>query len=149
MFNLFKQKAKKLAKNPYTTVLFNYEIVFKEGAIDHIIQAKGWKNYAQMARELGFTRAYISSLRKRKVACTQNVITRVAAALNNTQGAWWAYFEIVPTGIASPDQPIWNQEKYKGIQPYQKYSSSGQLRSKDYDVEYRVDEAVDVPKNNA
>jgi len=135
LLNLFKQLPRNKDKINYTNPIFNYEIVFKEGAVDEILKIKGWKSCAEMARNMGLTRAYICNLRKRKAACTHTVITRTAALLGNTYGAWWIHFEMIPTGIISPNEPQWNQEKYKGMIPYSKNSIAVEVRKMDYETE--------------
>ncbi len=72
-------------------------MALKEGSLDIIKKAKGWKNDTEAAEALGFTRQYICALKQGKMSCTQEVIIRFAIVLGNIKGKWWSHFEIVET----------------------------------------------------
>jgi plasmid maintenance system antidote protein VapI len=118
-------------KKSKETLQTDYIIAFKENAIDIIKKAKGWKTDAELARKLNFTRQYICSLKKRKTPCTHDVIVRIAAALGNTNENWWNHFEIISTGKYQPNHQKWNQAKYEGKNPYDKFSTAAIFREKD------------------
>jgi transcriptional regulator with XRE-family HTH domain len=117
----------------------NLKLVFKGGAIGQIKEVKGWRTDREMAEALGITRAYVSMLAARRVSVSHNVILRLAYLLGSVSGKWWVHYEIVNSGEPiDPDHPIWNQEKYQGRMPYGRFSSSAELRKKDYKVEVRT-----------
>ena len=114
------------------------KLVFKNGEVDKIKDIKGWRTDREMAEALGITRAYVSMLAARRVSVSHNVILRLAYLLGNLRGNWWIHYEIVNSGEpVDPDHPLWNEEKYQGRIPYSRYSSSAELRSRDYKVERR------------
>ncbi len=112
-----------------------HRLVFKRGAVEAIQRVKGWQNLTEMADALGITRQYMSMLHKTRVAVTHTVITRLAVLLGNIRENWWIHYEIVPYGVKDENHPVWNSEKEMGRMPYDKYSSSAELRKKDYIVE--------------
>ncbi len=119
------------------TIQMEYMLVFKQEALDTIKRAKGYKTDAELARSMDFTRQYLCSLRKRKTACTHEVVLRTAIILGDTQGKWWNHFEIIKVGLYNPDHQKWNQLKNQGQQPYTKRSIMAELRAKDGPVEVR------------
>lgn len=131
MLNFLKILKKDTVKTNYTNPKFRYEIVFRPGAVESIKKVKGWKTDSEMAKELDLTRAYVSLLKHGKASCTQTVITRVAACLGNTGGSWWIHFEIIPVGFYKSGDPIYNQDKYAGRQPYERYSPTAEFRRLD------------------
>jgi len=130
---LFVKKSRKgRLPNPIPTL----KLVFKEGAVDTIKKAKGWRTDAEMAAKLGITRAYVSMMSKRRVSVSHNVILRLAYVLGNIHGNWWTFYEIVDRGEPiDPNSPLWNEEKYQGRMPYSRFSPMAELRKKDYKVE--------------
>ena len=124
-------------KQKEESVEMEYMIVLKENALNIIKRAKGWKTDAELARHLDFTRQYICSLKKRKTPCTHDVIVRIATILADTKGNWWNHFEIIEIGKYKPNHQKWNQLKYKGEQPYTKYSVIAGTRELDGVVEKR------------
>ncbi|MDD5610448.1 MAG: hypothetical protein PHH69_02760 [Candidatus Omnitrophica bacterium] len=135
MLRLFFFRRIKKSKSGLPNPNFEYRLVFKKGAIETIKITKGWKTDADMARALGLTRQYVSMLHRTRTTVTSTVITRLAAQLGNTESNWWIYFEIVAWGIKDTNHPNWNQEKYMGRMPYSRYSSSAELRQRDYATE--------------
>lgn len=133
--NIFKPIFKKAIKSRLSNPQFEYRIIFREGAIQTIMRAKGWKNQSQMAAALGITKAYLTMLNHTKAQVTSNVITRVATITGNVNENWWIFYDIVPRGLPDPNHPVWNQEKAAGRIPYDKYSISAELRKQDYAVE--------------
>jgi transcriptional regulator with XRE-family HTH domain len=125
------KKNKSVLPNPN----FEYRLIFRKGAVETIKKAKGWRTDADMARALGLTRAYIAMLHRTKVSVTATVITRLAAQMGNTDDNWWIHYEIVPWGVSDLRHPVWNEEKYQGRMPYGRYSSSAELRKRDYKTE--------------
>ena len=115
---------------------FSYDIMMKNGSIDAIMAAKGWKSYAEMAKVLGFTRAYIHALATRKQAVSHAVIVRIALSIGNIHDKWWIFYEIVPRNMTMPDAfQKQNIEKYKKEIPYNKFSSSAEFRRLDGEIE--------------
>lgn len=95
-----------------------HRLVFKDGAVQAIKKVKGWKTDADMARALGLTKQYINMMKKGRVGVTSTVITRLAVVMGSITANWWVFYEILPNGIADPDHPAWNYDKYLGRQPY-------------------------------
>ena len=132
--NSIFRKKKTYLPNPIPAL----KLVFKKDAIEKIKQVKGWQSDKEMANALGITRAYVSMMAKRRVSVSHNVILRVAYLLGSIQGKWWVHYEVVDTGEpVDSNNPLWNQEKYQGRIPYNHFSSSAELRGKDYAVEKR------------
>lgn len=126
------------------------KLVFKKDEVDKIKEIKGWRTDREMAEALGVTRAYVSMLAARRVSVSQNVIMRLAYLLGNLRGNWWIHYEIVNSGEpVDPDHPLWNEDKYQGRMPYSRYSSSAELRSRDYKVERRTFKQEFQPNNNS
>lgn len=131
--NIFRKK-KSYLPNPVPGL----KLVFKKRAIEDIKRVKGWKDDKEMAQALGFTRAYISMLSKGRVEATVEVIKRLAYVLGGLTGKWWVHYEIIDSGEpVDPDHPLWNQAKLEGQILYNRYSSSAELRSRDYRTETR------------
>lgn len=116
--------------NPY----LSYRLILKSGTLRNIMTMKGWRNYADVGRALGFTRQYIQMLDKTKLGVSSEFVVRLAQATGNTD-KWYLFYEIAPNGVIDPNHPTWNQQKHLGQQPYEQYSSSANLRKKDYEVE--------------
>lgn len=113
------------------------KLVFKKDAMITIKRAKGWHTDREMAEALGVTRAYVSMLAARRVSASHNIILRLAYLLGNIHGNWWVFYEIIDSGEpVDSNHPIWNQEKYEGKIPYTRFSSSAELRNKDYKTEH-------------
>ena len=87
-------------------------------------------------------------LRNHNASVTATVITRLAVALNNIEGNWWIYFEIIPRGVKDPKHPVWqhernaskglNMEKFYGRVPYTPYSITAAERKSEYSVETEI-----------
>ena len=135
LLKYFLQPGRNNVKSILPNPNLEYRIVFKKGAVETIKRAKGWKTDAEMARALGLTRAYISMLVKTRVSVSSTVITRLAAQMGNTEVNWWVYYDIVPWGVSDPNHPTFNNEKYKGQIPYDRFSVSEEIRSLDYKAE--------------
>lgn len=127
--------APKKGKSALANPALEYRLVFKKGAIELIKKAKGWGSDAEMGRALGVTRAYITMLHRTRVSVTATVITRLAVQMGNTGHNWWIYYDIVPWGVEDKSHPFWNQEKYMGTVPYNRFSISADLRRRDYKAE--------------
>lgn len=111
------------------------KLVFKEGAIQTIKNAKGWRTDAEMGRFLGVTRSYITMMKNRRISVSHSVILRIAYLMNNTD-AWWHFYEIIDAGQpVDPNNPLWNMEKYRGTMPYDNKSTTIDFRRKDYQAE--------------
>ncbi len=133
--HIFVPKSRTVLPNPAP----NLKLIFKPGVIETIKKAKGWQTDREMATALGITRAYVSMMSKGRVSVSQNVIIRLAYLLGSIRGKWWVHYEIVDSGEpVDSNHPLWNQEKYQGRLPYSRYSSSAELRSRDYKVEKRT-----------
>ncbi len=137
LLSLINLKRFKRSKSTLPNPNLEYRLVFRRGAVELIRDAKGWKTDAEMARALGLTRAYITMLRRTKVSVSSTVITRLAAQLGNTDRNWWIHFEIVPWGVPDLNHPVWNQEKFMGRVPYDRFSLSANFRGLDYRAEKR------------
>lgn len=135
MLSAILQKISKRSKSHLPNPNLEYRLIFKKGAVEIIKQAKGWKNDAEMARALGITRQYMSMLHKTRCSVSSTVITRLAILMGNIEKNWWIWFQVVPWGVSNLNHPTWNQEKYIGQIPYDKYSSSADLRKRDYPTE--------------
>lgn len=134
ILHFVKKPGRQVLPNPIPGL----KLVFKEGAVETIKRAKGWATDAEMALSLGITRAYVSMMSKRRVSVSHNVILRLAYLLGNIRGNWWTFYEIMDTGEPVDfNHPIWNEEKYKGRIPYNRFSTSAESRSRDYKVERR------------
>ena len=131
IIHLIRPKSK-----PHLTLKTPYlKLVFKEGAINTIKKAKGWRTDSEMAAAIGITRAYVSMLGKRRVSVSHNVMLRLAYLLNN-RDKWWVFYEVIDTGDPlDPNHPIFNMEKFEGRAPYGKHSISAEFRRKDYKAE--------------
>jgi|GEM_PF-5626584 hypothetical protein len=145
MLNLFFKRKSKKPKSVLPNPNLEYKILFRKNAVRQIQALKGWKTDAAMARALGLTPQYITMLRNHNASVTATVITRLAEALNNVEGNWWIYFEIVPRGVKDPKHPVWqdernaskslNMEKFAGRVPYTPYSATAIERSSEYSAE--------------
>lgn len=110
--------------------------MMKDGAIEAIQKAKGWKTDTAMAGALGFTKAYIGRLRRRQQGASPAVIVRIALAIGNIHENWWIYYEILPNKQANPDsfQKL-NMAKYRKEIPYNRFSPSAEFRRLDGEIE--------------
>lgn len=122
---------KKYEKRLYNP-MFAHEIVFKRGAIEAIRLAKGWSSDAEMAKNLGVTKQYVSNLRNRKACVSHTILVRLAIVLGNIHNNWWIFFEIIPSHkIKNPNHPAYNFEKLEGQLPYSKTSAAHIYRTLD------------------
>ena len=148
MLNLFFRKKPQKSKSVLPNPNCEYKILFRKNAVRQIQVLKGWKTDAAMARALGLTPQYITMLRNHNASVTATVITRLAVALNNIEGNWWIYFEIIPRGVKDPKHPVWqhernaskglNMEKFYGRVPYTPYSITAAERKSEYSVETEI-----------
>lgn len=136
LLNIFKRKRKKSVNRQLTNIICpDFKIVFREGAIENIKKTLGFKNDAEFARALQLTRAYVCLLKAKKAKVTDTVITRVATITNN-HDRWWVHFELeAHQRPLNSNHPMYNNEKYMGRMPYEKYSQSAEFRKNDYDAE--------------
>lgn len=135
MFKLFKHSKPKLRNPRLYSPQFEYAIIFKPGAVESIKKVKGWRSDAEMARNLYVTRQYICNLKKQRAACTSTIITRIAACLGNIEDHWYEFYQLKPLGFIRTNDMQYNQQKYLGQIPYEKYSISAEFRKQDYAVE--------------
>lgn len=135
IFPKHRPKGKSYLPNPAPAL----KLVFKREAIVTIRRAKGWRTDREMAEALGVTRAYVSMMAARRVSVSHNIILRLAYLLGSIRGNWWIFYEIIESGEpVDRDHPLWNEDKYQGKVPYNRYSSSADLRSRDYEIETRT-----------
>lgn len=134
MFKLFERSRKVQRSNRSNTVAFpEYDLIFREGALSKIKAIKGWKSDAEMARELGLSKAYICGLKKQKFGVTSTVISRIAVATGNIEKNWHIFYDLKFVGFKSSSDPKWNESKYKGEIPYGWASSVAKIRENDYE----------------
>lgn len=137
MFHLFGHKATSPRKVKFYSPDLEYAIIFRDGALENIKKTKGWKSDSEMAKNLGLTKQYISNLRHRRSPCTHTVVTRIAAITGNIQDNWHVFYELKPIGFIRTNECQYNQEKYLGQIPYEKYSPMAELRKADHAVEVK------------
>ena len=89
-----------------------------------------------MAKETGYTRQYISMMRRGVVSVTHDFLIRILELTGNIDNPNWSQlFMIVPRGDYNPAHQMWNNSKIDGIKAYQDMSISAYFRAKDNDVE--------------
>jgi hypothetical protein len=134
-----KRAIRRTTPSPYPAA----KIVFKPGALESVMQLKGWRSYTQMADALGYTRQYISFLAGGGKA-SDDFICRLTVALGNNADNWHEPFTVIPARKVPDNHPLWNQAKYEGKIPYQPFSPTATERAKDYKVETKKLLANDV-----
>ncbi len=113
-----------------------YKMIFRPGVFESIMHIKGWKNNSQIAQETGYTRQYISMLRRGVVSITTDFLLRILELTGNISNSNWSeMFAIIPRGEYNPNHQMWNNGKYEGRQKYTGYSSSGMMRRRDHDID--------------
>lgn len=104
-----------------------------------IIISRGWTRFggvSRFAEAIGITRQYASEIVHQRCGCSSNVMRRIISLLGIKRGEHWCHlFDMTPDIDIDPNHPMFNMEKYNGVMPYSKYSSSAELRKKDYKVE--------------
>jgi len=112
-----------------------YKFIFKENALTSIMTAKGWESYADVARETGYTRQYISLIESSKGEITHQFMLALALALGSIQQNWWIHYRIIGVDPPNKNHQRFNYMKHNREIPYRQYSSTAEMRSKDYEVE--------------
>lgn len=121
---------------PYRAV-HSFKLVFKPGVFEEIMRLKGWRDNAQCAKEMLFTRQYVSMVRRGVCSVSTDFILRLIELTNNhSNDRWSEWFLIVPTGREfNPRHQLWNNAKHNGEMPYASNGDSAPFRSKDADIE--------------
>lgn len=100
------------------------------------MQTKGWRNNAAIAKETGYTRQYISMVRRGVVSVTHDFLIRILELTGNIDNPTWSQlFMIIPRGDYNPNHQMWNGSKFDGIKTYENLSMAAVFRAKDNDVE--------------
>lgn len=134
MIKLFERSRRTKRSNRSNRMAFpEYDLIFREGAINKIKDIKGWKSDAEMARELGISKAYICGLKKQKFGVTATVISRIAVATGNIDRNWHIFYDLKFVGFKTSSDPKWNESKYRGEMPYSWASQAADMRSDDYE----------------
>lgn len=139
---LTKQKGQILNKilrfgrrKQYNHLPKSYKLMFAEGVFEKIKYLKGWKTNADAAKETGYTRQYISMVRRGVVTITTDFLIRMLEVTGNLHNPCWSrMFKVVPRGEYNPNHQMWNQGKFQGQKAYKEDSLSGAFRSKDHDI---------------
>lgn len=100
--------------------------------------SRGWPSYGAISRfaeEIRITRQYAADIVSCNCGCSSNVIRRIVDMLGIKEGCWCHLFDRTNMREVDPNHPIFNQMKYNGEIPYEKYSPSAEARSRDYSVE--------------
>lgn len=103
--------------------------------------SRGWKEYgsiSRLAEELRITRQYATDIVHCNCGCSSNVIRRIVDLLGIREGCWCHLFDKTNLREASPNHPIFNQMKYDGEVPYERYSPSAEAKAGDYKVEKSI-----------
>jgi plasmid maintenance system antidote protein VapI len=133
--------AKKTANNKLPSGREEYRSFFiKKSAWEAIRALKGWHkrgSISRFAEELGITRQYASLIVGGKAGCSSFVMRKIKRLVGINGSCWCHLFEETRVDDVDLDHPIYNQAKYNGEVPYQRYSSSAELRDKDYKTEIR------------
>lgn len=138
-----EEQAGRKIPSPYPA----HKLVIKKKSLHSIMVAKGWKTYTQVASALGFTRQYVTMVAN-GVPVSSEFIIRMALCLGNQKYNWHVHYEIAPRGYINENHPTWNEQKYKGQIPYEKYSISADLRKDAYPVEKQLELKFYNMKNN-
>ncbi len=114
----------------------SYKLVFADGVFESIKKLKGWKSNADVGRETGYTRQYVSMVSRGVTSVTTDFLMRILELTGNLDNLNWSQmFKIVPRGEYRPNHQLWNNEKSQGRIPYAKDSLSADFRRKDNEVE--------------
>jgi len=133
MLNLFLQKK---GKDKQYRASYSYKLIFKPNMFESIMKLKSWKNNADVAKEMLFTRQYISMIRRGVCSISTDFILRLLELTGSVESENWStLFQIIPTGKFDPNHQFFNHAKHNGKMPYVKHSPSAMLRKKDCKIE--------------
>jgi plasmid maintenance system antidote protein VapI len=110
----------------------------KKSTWDAIRISRGWGERGAISRfadELRITRQYAADLVRCNCGCSSNVIRRIVDLLGIKEGCWCHLFDKTNLREVDNNHPIFNQMKYNGEVPYERFSPSADARAKDYKVE--------------
>jgi len=116
-------------------------VYLKPEAFKHICYAQRWHKgkYTKFGTCLGVSRQYATGIAKGKFSCSDWIIPLIVLlARGRTEGCWCHMFciRVKASGINS-NHPMFNEAKYQGQVPYEKYSLSGEFRQQQYEAEIK------------
>lgn len=92
----------------------------------------------RFAEALGICREYARLIVDQRVGCSAEAMYRIKNLVKCPEGMCWCHLFTERSGDPlPPNHPIYSAAKYNGVLPYEKYSSSAELRSRDYPTETR------------
>lgn len=104
-----------------------------------IRRLKNWPergSKTRFAEALGICREYARLIVDQLVGCSAEVMYRIIRLVGYRENDCWCHLFTDRTGDPLPsNHPIYSDAKYDGVLPYEKYSSSAELRKGDYNVE--------------
>lgn len=113
----------------------------KKSTWDAIRISRGWPergSISRFAEEIGVTRQYAADLVSCNCGCSSNVMRKIIDLLGIRDGERWCHlFDKTNMRNVDNNHPIFNQAKYMGEVPYERFSISATLRESDYAVESR------------
>jgi len=116
-------------------------VYLKKDVFKNICSMQGWLDrgkYSRFAEYLDCTRQFAAGLARGVFSCENFIPLINILAQGRVDGNWSVLYEvkIKYCGIDS-NHPAFNELKYRGVKPYEKYSPLADFRGGDYPIERR------------
>ncbi len=138
---MIRQLVNKFVKDKLPSDREEYRSFYLKKSSWQAIQiSRGWRKrgaISRFAEEIGITRQYASMIVNGKAGCSSFVMRKIKRLVGINGSCWCHLFEESRVDDVDPNHPIYNQAKYNGEVPYQEFSSSAELRNKDYKTEIK------------
>jgi len=139
---IFQRERKFVARDFPKSKKEEYRSFFlKKEVWEHIRKSKGWKvrgAATRLSEQLNVTRQYAAMILSGTVGCSSFMMLKLKRFVGIPQGQCWCFmFDDIKVKDCDSNHPVFNELKYMGEVPYEKYSPAGEFRKKSYQVEIK------------
>jgi hypothetical protein len=143
MLNHFFHKDKRIDKRyfPSSKKEEYRSFYLKKEVWQAIRKSKGWPergSATRLAEQLHVTRQYAAMILSGTVGCSAFLMLKIKKFVGIPEGQCWCFmFDDIRIRDVDSNHPIFNELKYMGEVPYDKYSLSGHFRKNSYHAEVK------------
>jgi hypothetical protein len=141
MLNSIFQKVRGFGRHSFTNCKKEEYRSFylKRDIWESIRKSKGWKQRGaatRLSEQLHITRQYAAMILSGTVGCSAFVMLKIKKFVGIPEGQCWCFmFDEIRVKDVDTNHPIFNEMKYMGEVPYEKYSPSAEFRKGSYKAE--------------
>ena len=107
-----------------------YSIYLRKESYEVLKRIHNWKSYADFGRAIQKTRQMARLIARQEAGCSANMVGTIAEllGLKKSGSCWCRFFTIIKEGEYPSRHQKFNELKYRGEFPYEKYSTSAEFR---------------------